>query len=158
VMQRHRDAFKEAGCSGFLSKPIKRSKLYALLKSHFPAAAAVGVDEALPEEEALPGEEVLEDEEDLSSLIDDEMWQEFWDYLSDAELNLQQAWEQREWDRLRSVAHAIKGMGSSYGQPEMTEIAAGLQDAAPGGDPGVIEPLYRQLVDLLQQQNPNHAE
>ena len=151
VMQKHRDAFEQAGCTGFLSKPIKRSKLYDLLTAYFPVAVDDGSGAMAVEEEA-------EDEEDLSSLIDEEMWQEFWDYLTDAEADLEQAWEKREWDQVRGIAHAIKGMGSSYGQPEMTRIAGGLQDAAPSGDQSEIDPLYRELITLLKQQNPNHAK
>ena len=153
VMQKHQEAFRIAGCSGFLSKPIRRADLYEVLKEHFPERVADAVQEAATENVAVPAPS---DDEDLSSLIDEEMWQEFWDYLSEAEGDMQQAFESQSWDQLRGVAHAIKGMGSSYGQPEMTALASELQDAAPGGDSSVITPLYQSLLNLLQEKNPNH--
>ncbi len=152
VMSQHRTAFEEAGCNGFISKPIKRSTLYTELERYFPAAPV----SAAPVEVVVPIEE--DDEEDLSSLIDEDMWEEFWGYLTGAEQELQQAWEAGEWDQVRSIAHAVKGMGSSYGQPEMTRIAAALQDGAPSGDREVIDPLYQQLVDLLQRENPQYTQ
>ncbi|MBT3308526.1 MAG: response regulator [Gammaproteobacteria bacterium] len=162
VMQQHREAFEEAGCRGFLSKPIRRSMLYAVLEEYFPACSNSEDDWAAAQMTDLEVDdgvvdEVVDDEDDLSSLIDDEMWEEFWEYLTGAEKELEEAYEDQNWDELRGVAHAIKGVGSSYGQPEMTKIAAGLQDCAPSGDEQQITPLYQQLTSLLKRKNPNHA-
>ncbi|MBT3198150.1 MAG: Hpt domain-containing protein [Gammaproteobacteria bacterium] len=91
-----------------------------------------------------------EESDDLSDMIDDEMWQDFWDYLKEAQQQLEQAWEAGDWEQIRSVAHAIKGMGSSYGEQEMTAVATHLQDHALSGK-DASSPHYEKLLELLKR-------
>jgi len=75
--------------------------------------------------------------------------QEFWDYIADAGEGLEQAWKAQEWEQLRKIAHAIKGMGSSYGQSQMTQLAAQLQQLAVEGDAEAMAEPYTELLALI---------
>ena len=145
AMPQHKEMFERAGCDGFLSKPIKRSLLYELLAKYLdPAPQGEQSTVTVP-----PAVEISKPEEDLTDLLDEEMMQEFWDYIADAGEGLEQAWKAQEWEQLRKIAHAIKGMGSSYGQSQMTQLAAQLQQLAVEGDAEAMAEPYTELLALI---------
>ncbi len=142
VMQKHKEMFVRAGCDGFVSKPIQRPQLYAALSEYL---LTVG-ESSTSAPRSFRDDTLSEPEDDLSSLMNDEMMQEFWDYIAEAKIDLEQSWELGDWDKLRRTAHAIKGMGSSFGQPEMTNIAARIQNSALTGDRGLLEEDLKELL------------
>ncbi|HIJ22161.1 MAG: response regulator [Gammaproteobacteria bacterium] len=162
VMQKDRDKFEAAGCDGFLPKPINQAQLYSILEKYLDAAERV-VDDSpsispyisspVVEETAVESFAIDETEEgeDFSDMIDEEMWQDFWNYLKEARTELEKAWEGGDWEQIRGIAHAIKGMGSSYGQVEMTQVAKQLQDYALEGDSEKLAPHYHDLLKLIGQ-------
>jgi two-component system sensor histidine kinase/response regulator len=122
VMEQDRIQFREAGCVGFLPKPIDRRKLYETLATFLqqqageaPASVSVGV---------------LEVDEELVAMIPQEMWVDYYNYLSGALEELQQALEQGEWEQIRSIAHALKGMAAPYGHLQLSMQSARLQEEA----------------------------
>jgi HPt (histidine-containing phosphotransfer) domain-containing protein len=71
--------------------------------------------------------------------------------MAQAKGELQQAWEQHDWGQLRKTAHAIKGMGASYGQPEMTRYGALLQEHAVGQNRESCAQWVEQLIRLCSR-------
>ncbi len=152
VMVQHRTQFEQAGCEKFLSKPIKRQELYEVLERYLSPADEVDEAAETVESEASNDSAItLEPEEDLSDLLDEEMMQEFWDYVVEARVELEQAWEQGDWTQLKRTAHALKGMGSSYGRPMISHYASKIQDMALSGDRQQMKIDFHQLVQLCVQ-------
>ncbi len=65
------------------------------------------------------------DGEDLTDLID-----EFVAELEEDISSMRKAFENRDYDGLRRLAHQIKGAGGSYGYPMLTEAANVLEETA----------------------------
>jgi CheY-like chemotaxis protein/HPt (histidine-containing phosphotransfer) domain-containing protein len=149
VLQRHQEMFEQAGCDGFISKPIKRRRLYQLLKRYLAQGRAPAAEDG--RNKAAEDQPVDTAGEDLTDLLDEEMMQEFWSYIEQAEGELRQAWERGDWNQLKSVAHAIKGMGSPYGKPEMTRAAARVQELVQAGDVEALEGPCQTLMQVIQR-------
>jgi PAS domain S-box-containing protein len=61
------------------------------------------------------------------------------------------ALERADWEPIRVMGHNMKGVGSSYGFPPITEIGRGLEAAAGAGDRGEILKLTAALADYLER-------
>ena len=59
--------------------------------------------------------------------------------------------EEEDFDRIRSLAHNIKGTGGSYGFPELTHLAAVLESSARALDAQALTGGIRELKDFLEQ-------
>ncbi len=136
VMQRHRDAFEAAGCDGFLSKPIEPEQLYHQLNHYLLTGTTPAATPPAP----------------TTTLIDQEMMEEFWEDLIDMEQTLRQDFATANWKGVAHTAHSIKGMGSSFGQPQLTQLAEALHSACQ--QPETTPSHFDALIQLLQQQNP----
>lgn len=56
-----------------------------------------------------------------------------------------------DYDRLRSLAHDLKGTGSSYGFPELTRFGSDLESAAKVADRETVAKQIPQLADYLSR-------
>lgn len=41
--------------------------------------------------------------------------------------SLREAWREQSWDRLKTLAHQLKGAGGSYGYPDITTLGAAME-------------------------------
>ncbi len=153
VMAEHRQQFQQAGCDGFLTKPIQRNLLTAELQRYFDPTDGRNENR---ERGAIVEGAVEEDEAemDMRDLLSDEMWQEFWDYLVSVRAELQQAQRGAQWQQLRELAHVVKGIGSNFGQHRLSRLAAALQQSASAGVEAEIERDYHALLQWLEQNGP----
>ncbi|MFQ5805187.1 MAG: Hpt domain-containing protein [Phycisphaerae bacterium] len=68
--------------------------------------------------------ELLADDSEVYDLV-----QEFVEGLADRVAKLRQAYEQLNWDVLTTLAHQLKGASGSYGYPDLSGLAAIMEDA-----------------------------
>ena len=133
VMQKHRDQFSEAGCDGFLAKPIDQQQLREVLQQWVPLAAPVAVSEqpqgALAEEE-----------------VDDELLAVFQQSTARNREQLMEHLGQRDWEQLRTVAHTVKGAAASFGFPRLSELGASVCSAVDEED---YETAMKTAMDLM---------
>ena len=129
VMQKHRDAFNEAGCDGFLGKPIDKRELRKVLKHH------------LPKEQQAPHIQSLAEEE-----VDEELMQIFIESNTQRVVTLKQALTEKDWSQVREVAHAIKGSAASFGYPQLSKIAESVQFSIDGGSADEAPQLTMDLL------------
>ncbi len=109
VMQHHREAFEQSGCNEFLGKPIDRPSLIRTLQRYLKPSEdphkAIDLDENLISEE-LNGlfieRTTVQRKELLIALLD------------------------QDWHRIRTIAHNVKGSGTTFGHPELTETGKQL--------------------------------
>lgn len=66
--------------------------------------------------------ELLCEDPDLHDIIE-----EFVDGLSDRIVHLKLAFDELDWSQLRTLAHRLKGAGGSYGYPEISQLAARME-------------------------------
>jgi signal transduction histidine kinase/FixJ family two-component response regulator/HAMP domain-containing protein len=134
------NAFKEdreraiaAGCDDFLSKPIERAAFYHVLQRYLPPA----------EESSVPAQ-------DRAANLDDslrELTARFVDGLPGWVDKLNAAYQSGHLADLQSFAHQLKGVGGSFGYPEITAAAAALNHMLKSGETRALQ----ESVDLLCQ-------
>jgi len=127
VMQHHREQFEEAGCNGFLSKPIDRIALREVLYQYLSES-----DVALPVED--PGFE-----------IDDNLLNLFKERSTELHHEMISAHEKGEWQQVRRVLHNIKGSGTTFGFPELTTLSGSILKLI---DSGNFDIASKNLTDL----------
>ncbi len=134
------------GCSGVLSKPVSIGRLRDALAAHLPSSpapvAASGPAGAIP----VPADPRIAD------LVTT--------FLSGARRDIAQAGraiEQREFEYVRVVGHALKGSGISFGFDEVTRLGGMLEHAARNRDPDSARRLCDRIADYLERVQPGFA-
>ena len=132
AMQEDRDRYGAAGINGFLPKPIVQADFFAVLANYL--------------------EPVSSGETDTNNVSDDDEFQKLVERFA-ASLpgmvdEISQAIAAGDLAVVRSIAHKLKGMGGSFGYPEITHIAAEIERLAMGGQ---IEGILEHYDHLAQQ-------
>ena len=132
-----RERCLEAGMDGYLSKPFSRQELLQAIGAY----SFHGGDAS--QDRAIEGEIVS---------VDDDMLDLIPSYLERssalAEDALRAAHE-RDLDEVRAIAHKIKGSGSSYGFPRISELGNALHAAAVGKEAGLAAEAGEELIQYL---------
>ncbi len=135
VMQKHRELFEEAGCSGFLHKPIDRQALFEMLGSYLQNDGKATV-------------EIGDD-----AWIDPELNELFLARAAVLRDELRQHLSSESWKDIRAAAHAIKGSGATFGYPELGDLGHSVCDALDMGRneevPDLLEALLAELEKVL---------
>ena len=132
VMQHQREAFQEAGCSGFISKPVQKSTLLKVLQRYLKTAQDSHEASAL-EEEIIP--------------LDDELQELLNQRVKEMSEELGEARKVNDLDRVKAVVHMIKGSIGSFGYLGISALAADIEEQLRQED--VTE--YNRGLDLLNQ-------
>jgi signal transduction histidine kinase/DNA-binding response OmpR family regulator len=136
AMKEDQQRYREIGCDGFLPKPVEQAKLYQLLSQY------------LPSREARPAPTAAQvwsaHDEAVSEIVG-----QFLAGLDDYAARVRQALQEQRFETARELAHQLKGMGSSFGYPEISARAAELEAVLKRGDPdGVVAPAQALLAQL----------
>lgn len=135
AMEQHRQQAEEAGCDGFLSKPIDTNGLRQLLQQYLQQCS-----------EQPPQPQRVEMDGDLQQL--------FVERTAESCGALQQALEKEAWEEVARLAHMVKGTGGSFGYPELTALGSRVCDSLREEQKPPSEQLHaevRQLIEAMQQ-------
>ncbi len=123
VMQRNRRQFFEIGGDDFLAKPIDREGLRTILQEYLSTADQQQESAALlqPLNSAI------------DPVVDDELMGIFRKRSVELHHELMDAYHCGDWERVRVAAHTIKGSGSSFGFPRLTETGREVINAVLAG-------------------------
>lgn len=134
---------REAGCTGYLTKPIEAAKLLVAVSRHLAEAPG-----QLPASASTASERPL-----VSSLLQDpEMQEVISDFLNllRAELpNFGQAINESRFDDLGRLAHWLKGTGGTMGYIELSDVAARLEAFAASRDAAACQQEMLVLNQLV---------
>jgi CheY-like chemotaxis protein len=129
-----------AGCTAFLTKPIKQEVLLQAIKEHSSPAALTALRE-------------------LSSRLDPILLRaipNFADripaYLQNCRQNvvvMLDALDRVDFETVMSLGHQMRGSGGAYGFQAITDISAALQEAAEGADANVSRKCVEELSSYL---------
>jgi PAS domain S-box-containing protein len=126
---------EEAGCDGFLTKPIDRARFSATV------ARYLGADNRVRHEvdESPIVSSLLAEEPELADLVAG-----FIARLPGLIEELAGAHDARDWAALKAKAHDLKAVGGGYGFPQVTEVAAKIEfEIAKKDTPGVTAQIER---------------
>ena len=109
TMLRSKKRCLDTGCDDFLSKPFNSTEFFQLLSRH--------LDNSLepPKDEPMYNSITKEQQAALTS--------RFVARLPGMRNSIRTAMDDQDWETLKKVSHDLKGLGSSFGFPEITEIA-----------------------------------
>lgn len=135
-----------AGCSGHLTKPIKKKVLFDTLHllGGNTAQAASTVTAAAP---ASAEQHIVHiDDPDLLALIPN--------YLNRLRENLavlSDAQEKSDFDTIQALGHKLKGSGGGFGLPRISEIGGVLERSAKTHDGALTQTEIRTLQDYVNK-------
>jgi len=154
AMKEDRERALEAGCDGFVAKPVQLAELFpemrrALAQSSKlaerdtlaePEAPAVVATEAPTEAEPAPDDDMA----DLMVELRGEYMALFVDVLTECDTLVSDG----DAAALGAIGHRLKGNGASYGFPEITEIGTQMEQLGKTTDLDAIRPLIDQLRQI----------
>jgi len=136
AMKEDQESYLAAGCTGFLSKPIDQQKFCAVLTERLTKKVEIESAENVATDEG-------EDEDEF-----EQMTRDFVTKLPTHRAALEEAFAKSDWDAAKSIAHKLKGIGGSFGFPEITRLATPLEASL---KTGAMENVSVQHADLLAE-------
>jgi CheY-like chemotaxis protein/anti-sigma regulatory factor (Ser/Thr protein kinase) len=145
------DESRESGCDAHLSKPISKSRLLAEIEKYsrpgIAPTAKVGPGVPVSEEEpasAGAGIILVQIPEGLEQIAP-----QYLKLRKEEAPRLAELLQSREFDPIRVLAHNMKGTGSAYGLPVLTQMGAAIESAAKASDEAALRAQIRTLGEYL---------
>jgi CheY-like chemotaxis protein/HPt (histidine-containing phosphotransfer) domain-containing protein len=133
-----------AGCTAFLTKPIKEEVLLQAIKEHTPASTVATQAPAHDDRRAVPI--VVRTKAKFAHLVPS-----YLDSCRHGVVEMRDALERVDFAALRTLGHDISGSGGAYGFQAITDIGASLQQAAESADSAVAGQWIAELADYLDR-------
>ncbi|MFN7916146.1 MAG: response regulator [Vicinamibacterales bacterium] len=147
-----RERATAAGCTMHLMKPVRLATLFSTVE----AAMRQTADALVPQGEGLPSGVAAEAPVHLD--IDPLLADLVPGYVREKRRqigDLRRLIAEHDMDRVKRIAHDIKGTGSAYGIPDVTRLGRALETAGQqrdeGGAAGLVEELDALLARVQQQ-------
>jgi PAS domain S-box-containing protein len=146
---------EEAGCSGYLTKPVNVDELVrtvqAAVRHRQPAEPAVAATDTAPGPEGVmpmtPIHSTLPtDDDEIRELV-----AEFTATIPDRIEAMQQALALLDFDEIGALAHALKGAGGTAGYGCLTDVSARIEQCAKQKDTEGLEPMLAELRSLNER-------
>lgn len=132
------DRSREAGCTGYLSKPVGKRALLDAIQS-------AGRTTAQPASEPEIPSEVLARVPAYLARRATEL------------VRMKGALASDSYEDIRVLAHQMKGSGAGYGFPELSRLGRELESAAKSSDPQRTEDHLRELEEMLAVLTPQYT-
>jgi len=146
----------EAGCDGYLTKPIDPADLVrtlaALVRRRSGGPASAGPRQGPFEGTVKPLPSAFADDPDLAGVLDT-----FVTGLPTQIQAMREAIGNGHYEELRRRAHQLKGAGGSYGYPALSEQAGALERLAADRDIEAAQLALSELVDLCRAIEAGHG-
>jgi PAS domain S-box-containing protein len=135
-----RETCLAAGCTAYLSKPIKQDVLLQAIKDHSPVWTPSRPGEIAPKERAARAAKRLADQTPA--------------YLENCRRDvvaMLAALDRADFDSITILGHNLRGSGGGFGLPAITDFGTGIEQAAADAD---IEVTRKWLGDLAAYLDP----
>ena len=148
-----RQTAREVGCDGFLVKPVRREPLLNLLEKTLvgPTTLLQGPDDNAVEPDRPPPSSIQ------SSLVDEDIRDLIPAYVERRRAEIAciiDTAERGDFSSVQKMGHNLKGSGSSYGFPQLTQLGAELEVAAREQALDKIRPIAAALGESLPAPGP----
>ena len=130
-----------AGCTAFLTKPIKQEVLLQAISEHAVGAPAPSREESWRNDAAL-----VRTNPKFAHLIP-----AYLESCRQKVIALQDALDQRDFRTLELLGHGVRGAGGMFGFPAITDIGAAIQQAAGSADIDASRKWVGELSSCLDR-------
>jgi len=144
---------REAGFTAFLTKPIRRTTLIEAIASHTGRSHSPGECPAPPPSAEANDGLIVQVEAGMEDVVPG--------YLEKRRKDVQtyrQALANADFDAVRMLGHKMKGTGSGYGFPLLTEIGSAIEQAALRKDTGSIAADVDRLAEYVENVKLNYSK
>ena len=117
AMKEEKDRSLKMGANEFLTKPIDKHAFYGILANYLPAASQKRQVSSTEEKAKL-------------KLLSADFVQSLPEHIK----QIRQCQENGEWDIVKSILHQLKGMGTSFGFPKISELSASIEANLESGE------------------------
>jgi HPt (histidine-containing phosphotransfer) domain-containing protein len=142
--QRDMQSCLEAGCDGFLTKPIERSTFAETLQRYLGTAAFSG--EADEEMFQAPFAPLPQNNSALEELM-----RRFLNHALDEHKALQQTLETGNAEQIKAIARRLKSAGTDHMSPRITELAGQLEFAARAGNAAAARRAAGKIGKMIKR-------
>lgn len=115
-MQEDKDACFEAGCNGFLTKPIDVRLLNDAVEKY------LDIKRSESSQTTSLISSLLEEDPGAIDLI-----KRFVNNFAEFIKNIEQSIQKYDWDNLSDILHQLKGTGGNFGYPAISELAEEME-------------------------------
>jgi len=132
AMKEEQKSYVEAGCDGFLTKPIDQQMFFSVLSERLKNK--IDSDQSL---------------EDMSEDFQDEfqkLVRRFVERLPAQRIELEEAIKHKQWEIVSNIVHNLKGMGGGFGYPDITRLAEPLEKLLKAGEFSDFNISYSKLL------------
>ena len=140
---------KDAGCSGYLTKPVDTDTLISTVAAEVNLSAPE-ITERAAKPKAAPLDNMISNLP-IEDPIFREIVEEFIKFIDDEIQTMDQAFGNEDFTLVAERAHAIKGSGGSAGFPAFTDPSAKLEQAAKEGQKDEVEVLLAEIKAMSAQ-------
>ena len=136
----------DAGCTAYLTKPIRKRDLLEIIANHTGARESSGHERVELAAGAIQDEEIVHVLAEIAELIPRFLLRRKQDVLA-----LREALKSGDAEGLKQLGHTLRGSGSSYGFTRVAALAADIEQAARDGRLVDIERSIASLESHLDR-------
>jgi len=140
ALKEDRERSQRAGVDDYLTKPVDLNRFNEVLTRYLQPANMRRNNST--HSTPVQTETDFADDPEFQALV-----QQFENELPQKIRQIQKAMEEQDWTELKSLVHKLKGLGASFGYPEVSDISAQIQTAITSEMFDNVPPLVEILID-----------
>ncbi|WP_455200180.1 response regulator, partial [Kaarinaea lacus] len=137
ALKEDREQCQRAGVDDYLTKPVDLNRFNSVLKRYLKPKAFPSP--AHDSSKISPSTMDFSEDPEFQALL-----QQFEDELPGKLVNIQTAADKMDWLELKNLVHKLKGLGASFGYPEVSDISAQIQTS-------IAKELFDAIPGLVEQ-------
>lgn len=159
----------EAGCDGFLGKPVKRNDLLDTVRYHvgiYKKITENATKKALPDQKSDPvkqsesdnpgnetAEKIKKFSESMGFSLDEakQMFMDYGDFMGESLESMKGYLKDSDLQSLSREGHSLKGSGKMYCISEISEVGLKIEEAAKKDQKHEIEKLLERLNSIIKE-------
>lgn len=153
ALHSERERCLQAGADDFITKPIDFVRFFEIVESYLTTPENTGGGAEISAN-LLPQspQGLFQDNENFAPI-----WKMFYEGLPGSQAIINHAMSEKNWEVVGSEARKLKGLGGSFGHPELSEVAKKITDSIHNASyerlPDLVDALGRTITNIVTSNN-----